>query len=204
VRKNRDLRGIEVTDMKYMYNDYVEAVKTYLLKYDEFKAYVKTLEDQIADYEQRLANEGPVPKTQVYSKAPGGGNRQGSVQESYCMRRDYMRSEIERMQKEVNETQTVLDRLNFAINRLSQNDKTLIMEHWVYGTSWERTAELVHASTGYCRNRSKKIFVKLAGMMFGPHATPLNLRMIFYKGQQGELCSNPLLLANTVTKLNKI
>ena len=204
MRKNRDLRGIEVTDMKYMYNDYVEAVKTYLLKYDEFKAYVKTLEDQIADYEQRLANEGPVPKTQVYSKAPGGGNRQGSVQESYCMRRDYMRSEIERMQKEVNETQTVLDRLNFAINRLSQNDKTLIMEHWVYGTSWERTAELVHASTGYCRNRSKKIFVKLAGMMFGPHATPLNLRMIFYKGQQGELCSNPLLLANTVTKLNKI
>ena len=204
MQKNRDLCGIEVTEMKYQYNDYVEAVKMYLQKYEEFKAYVKTLEDQIAEYEERLAKEGPVAKTQVYSKAPGGGNRQGSVQESYCMRREFMRSEIERMQQEVNETQTVLDRLDLAINRLGDNDRKLMREHWIEGTSWEKTAELIHASTGYCRNRSKKIFVKLAGMMFGPHATPLNLRMIFYKGQQGELCSNPLLLANTVTKLNKI
>ena len=190
--------------MKYQYNDYVEAAKMYLLKYDEFRAYVRTLEDQIAEYEQRIASEGPAAKTQVYSKAPGGGNRQGSVQESYCMRREFMRSEIERMQKEVNETQAVLDRLDIALNRLCENDRKLMVEHWVEKTSWERTAEIIHASTGYCRNRSKKIIVKLAGIMFGPHATPLNLRMIFYKGQQGELCSNPLLLANTVTKLNKI
>lgn len=190
--------------MKYKYNDYVEAVKAYLLNYDEFRAYVKTLEDQIAEYEQRLACEGPVAKTPAYSQAPGGGNHQGSAQESYCMRRDFMRSEIERMQKEVNETQSVLDRLNLAINRLNENDKKIIMEHWIEKTSWERTAEMVHASTGYCRNRSKKIIVKLAGIMFGPHATPLNLRMIFYNGQQGGMHSNPLLLANTVTKLNNI
>ncbi len=190
--------------MKYQYNDYVEAVKMYLQKYDEFKAYVKTLEDQIAEYEERLAKEGPVAKTQVYSKAPGGSNRPGSIQESYCMRREFLRSEVERMQKEVNVTQTVLDRLDLAINRLGENDKKLMREHWIEGTSWERTAEMIHASTGYCRNRSKKIFVKLAGMMFGPHATPLNMRMIFYRGQQADLHNNPLLLASTVTKLNNI
>ncbi len=170
--------------MKYHYNDYVEAVKTYLQRYDEFKAYVKTLEQQIAEYEQRLEAEGPAAKTQVYSKAPGGSNRPGSVQESFCIRREFMLSEVERMQKELNETQAVLDRLDFAIRQLDDNDRMLIQGHWIRKESWESTAELIHASPGYCRNRSKKLFVKLAGVMFGPTATPLNMRMIFYKENQ--------------------
>lgn len=167
--------------MKYQYNDYVEAVKMYLQNYDEFTAYVETLEEQIADYERKLAEEGPAAKTQVYSAAPGGGSRAGSIQESYCIKQELMRSEIERMQKEVNETRSVLYRLDLAIEKLNESDRLLIQERWIEKTSWEKTAELVHASTGYCRNRSKKLFIKLAGMMFGPHATPPNRRLIFYK-----------------------
>lgn len=165
---------------KYQYNDYVEAVRMYLQHYEEFMAYVDTLTEQIADYEKRLADEGPVPKTQVYNKTPGA-SRPGSIQESFCLKREFMQAEIERMQREINETRAVLDRLNFAITKLPANDSLLMRQRWIAQLSWEKTAELVHASVGYCRNRSKKLVVKLAGIMFGPYATPPNRRLIFYK-----------------------
>ena len=167
--------------MTYQYNDYVEAVKNYLLNYKEFRAYVETLKEQITEYEKRLAEEGPAPKTQVYSKAPGGGNRNGSQQESYCLRREFLRAEIERMQREVNETEAFMSRLLLAIKRLESNDRQLITHRWINKESWEKTAELVHASAGYCRKRSARLYVKLAGMMFGPNATPPDRRLIFYK-----------------------
>jgi len=173
--------------MKYQYNDYVEAVRMYLQHYEEFNAYVKTLTEQIADYEQRLAAEGPVPKTQAYNSSPGGARRPGSIQESFCLKREFMVAEIERMQREINETRAVLDRLDLAIMLLPKNDKELMLQRWIYKVSWEKTAEIVNASVGYCRSRSKKLVVKLAGIMFGPNATPPNRRLIFYKEPEEEL-----------------
>ena len=167
--------------MKYQHNDYVEAVRTYLVNYEEFRAYTYTLKEQIEEYERRLQEEGPVPKTQVYSKAPGAGNRNGSQQESYCLRREFLRSEIERMQREVNETEAVMSRLLLAIKRLSQSDRDLLTHRFIEKASWEKTAELVHASTGYCRKRCGRLYIKLAGIMFGPNATPPDRRLIFYK-----------------------
>lgn len=62
------------------HNDYVNAVKEYLERYDEFSQYVKATRQEIHYCEALLAQDA-APASPVLSSAGGGGGEKQSVEE---------------------------------------------------------------------------------------------------------------------------
>lgn len=169
--------------MKSMYhNDYVIVVKQYLRRYKEFGVYISNIHVAIEDIQDTMKLEG-VPKVSVLSEAGGcGGSGKGvSPQEVLYFNKESAPARIAELHKKLEEIEPTFNKLKNSLNKLDPEDRSLLMQKWVSGDSWEDVAREVHLSYASCRRRSNVLLEKLAIMIFGKNADDTNSKIIFAK-----------------------
>lgn len=157
------------------HNDYINAVKEYLRRYNEFCQYINNVKADIEDL-RALKNQEVAVAIPTLSPTGGCSNGQSiSVEERAFFTQQEIEERIAKYQHDLQQIEPLVKRLQRSLESLgasSETDRRIIQARYIDGQSWERTAEYAHTSYGYCRSREKKALQTLTGMMFGPSAIP--------------------------------
>ena len=164
------------------HNDYVVAVRQYLMRYTEFSTYIDNVKADIEDLEAKLPLNA-APKVPSLSPAPGGGGDTASQQERVYFEKEAIPEKIAKLRGELAKIEPLMNRLNRSLEALTEGDRLLITERFIDNSSWILVASDLHTSIGYCRKRSGKVLEILAGMMFGPGSIPVQTHFVFYEGK---------------------
>ncbi len=162
------------------HNDYVLIITNYLLNYVAFTDYIKDMEMRIDDITWTL-DEEPAPKVPALSGAGGCGGGDGtSPQESDYLRHEQLKDERKRLQQNVKDIKTRMDRLAKCFHELDETDQKILESYYIDGAkSWEWTAKMVNASTSFCFKHGKGALQELANRYFGLRAMPIQTRFVF-------------------------
>ncbi|KMO85677.1 hypothetical protein AB840_12120 [Megasphaera cerevisiae DSM 20462] len=165
----------------YDHNDYVMAVKQYLIRYREFTTYIENVKADIADYKAKLQLNA-APKVPSLSPAPsGGGGENTSQQERDYFSKEAIPNKIAQLQRDIARIEPMINRLNRSLEALPPTDRGIITRRLIDNESWMIITSDLHVTEGYCHRRISKIIKQLAGMMFGPKAIPLQTHFVFFE-----------------------
>lgn len=166
------------------HNDYINAVREYLVRYHELSQYVKNVRKDISDAESLLQQEA-APSSPVLSPTAGcGGGETVSQEERMYMQKEDLQRKIRRYKAELLEIEPLINRLDRSLESLASinsTDAVIIRDRYVDGASWENTASHASCSVGFCRKRARKALRMLTSMMFGTEAIPFQTHLVFFK-----------------------
>ncbi len=138
------------------HNDYVLIITNYLLNYVAFTDYVKDMEMRIDDITWML-DEEPVPKVPALSGAGGCGGGDGtSPQESEYLRHEQLKDERKRLQQNVKDIKTRMDRLAKCFHELDETDQKILEIYYINGAkSWAELDNVVRSAM-----KEAELFIK--------------------------------------------
>ena len=166
------------------HNDYIDAVKEYLLRSREFSQYVANVKADIEDCEAMLKQDA-APTASTLSPTGGcNGGEKISQEERIYMQRESLQEKITKYQAELQQIEPLIKRLDRSMESLAsinETDALILRDRYMDGVSWENTARHTCCSVGFCRKRAREALQTLARMMFGPDAIPFQTSLIFFK-----------------------
>lgn len=166
------------------HNDYVDAVKEYLLRYREFSQYVANVKADIAECEALLQQEAAPSASSLSPTGGCGGGKQISQEERIYMQREALQEKIRKYQAELQQIEPLIKRLERSMESLAsinETDAVIVRDRYIDGASWESTARHTCCSVGFCRKRARGALKMLTSMMFGPDAIPFQTSLVFFK-----------------------
>lgn len=164
------------------HNDYINAVKEYLRRYNEFCQYIDNVKADIADLQALKKQEAAAAVPTLSPTGGCSGGQSVSVEERAFFTQQEIEERIAKYQHELQQIEPLVKRLQRSLDSLgasSETDRRIIQARYIDDLSWERTAEYAHASYGYCRSRERKVLQTLTGMMFGPSSIPMQGTLLF-------------------------
>lgn len=166
--------------MSIYYNDYEQTIMTYLRKYTDWKVYLENLQEKISDLESSLALE-PAPKTsQFRDTPPPSGFDAGGPQEAAVERREADLERLRKMKQDYHTLAPLLKRLDRSMDALDGVERSMVIQHGIHRLPWKNVALAEGCDESYCRRKWRDGVHRLSGMMFGPKAAPVQLRLVFY------------------------
>ena len=163
-----------------IHNDYVIAVREYLRRYTEFTTYMDNLRADISDLESQLSLL-PAPRVSSLSPAPGRCGEEITPAEREYMKREAMQERLTTLQQELAELEPLINRLNRSLDALEYAEHEIILRRMIHGESWLIIAGDLNISESMCRRKGKYAVEKVAGMMFGPRAIPVQMHFTFFE-----------------------
>lgn len=165
------------------HNDYVDAVKEYLLRYREFLQYVINVKTDIAECEALLQQEAAPSASSLSPTGGCGGGERISQEERIYTQREVLREKICKYRSELQQIEPLIKRLERSMESLAsinEIDAVILRDRYIDGASWERTARHACCSVGFCRKRARAALKTLTSMMFGPDAIPFQTSLVFF------------------------
>lgn len=164
------------------HNDYVNAVKEYLERYDEFSQYVKATRQEIHYCEALLAQDAD-PASPVLSSAGGGGGEKQSVEERAFAAHEKLRDRIAGYEQELAEIEPLLHKVESSMEALKSFNS---LQHHILEAryrkrhSWDAVAMACNVGYSTCRAQAQDGLVSLTRMVFGPKAVPFQTSIVFF------------------------
>jgi DNA-directed RNA polymerase specialized sigma subunit len=162
------------------YNDYVRTVRLWLKEYNNFKAMVTAMDDDIKT-QARLLDQAedltaPIAK---YDGMPRGGSSPLTAVESAAQDRIRRKYAICQEQLNRDEVQRIIDRINRALHSLPQEEREVLTEFYIEQQSWEQIGDSHHYSERWARDKAGKALKNMAFFIFGVRARPEQLEFVF-------------------------
>lgn len=162
------------------YNDYVRTVRIWMKEYNNFKAMVDAMDEDI-EAQTRLLDQAsdltaPIAK---YDGMPRGGSSPLTAVESAAQ--DRIRRQYAIYQERLNrdEVQRILDRINRALHSLPQEEREVLTEFYIEKKSWDQIGDSHHYSERWARDKGGKALKTMAFFIFGVRANPQQLSFVF-------------------------
>lgn len=148
------------TAMLKEYNDYICATKRYLKNYVQFKTLVENMRDEAAAIEKDLgmALDVAAPISR-YGDEPRGGTPELNAVESAAARRIQKGEYVEELLRNIAEIETLLRRVDRAMDGLSEEDRGIIEDYYLRRKKWEQIGE----KRNYSAKRARDI-VAIVGL----------------------------------------
>ncbi|MBR1693833.1 MAG: hypothetical protein IJ709_00285 [Selenomonas sp.] len=150
-------------------------------EYNTFKAAVAGMNIDIEEQQRLLdkSEELTAPIAQ-YSGMPrgGGGNGLNGV-EAAAQDRIHRQNEIYRQMLNRDEIQRLIDKIDWALSTLPQEDQYILKEHYFDRISWEKIGNNHSYSERWAREKGGKALRKVAFVLFGVRARPQQLSFVF-------------------------
>lgn len=167
------------------HNDYIDAVKEYLRRYREFSQYIANVKTDIEECQRMLELEAAPAASSMSPTGGCGGGEKESQQERIYARHEELQHKIDRYSAELDRLGPIMARLDRsleAMGKISETDRTILVDRFIDKTSWDSTARHVNSSVGFCRKRAGVALETLTVMMFGRNAIPQHQgNMVFFK-----------------------
>lgn len=166
------------------HNDYVDAVKEYLLRYHEFGQYIINVKADIEECELMLKQEAAPASPSLSPTGGCGGGENISQEERIFMRREKLREKIGNYHADLQQIEPLIKRLDRSLDSLTsmnETDARILRDRYIDKLSWENTAQHNCCSVGFCRKRAREALKTLTSMMFGPDAIPFQTSLVFFK-----------------------
>ena len=162
------------------YNDYVRTVRIWMKEYNNFKAMVDAMDEDI-ETQTRLLDQAsdltaPIAK---YDGMPRGGSSSLNAVESAAQ--DRIRRQYAIYQERLNrdEVQRILDRIDRALHSLPQEEMEVLTEFYIEKKSWDQIGDSHHYSERWARDKGGKALKTVAFFIFGMRAKPEQLSFVF-------------------------
>lgn len=162
------------------YNDYISTTRRWLSNYNRFKISVKNMTDDITEQKKILdVADDMGAAIAKYGDSPGGGTPELYPVEMSAEMRMKRQERIRQLMINRGEVIRILEKLDVSIDSLSDEEASLIRNHYINGASWWQIAEQNHYSESWARKKTGKALKHLALMIFGAKAMPEQIRFVF-------------------------
>lgn len=153
------------------YNDYVQITKEYLKRYQEFKATVENLNDEI-EAQEHFLNAGPSAPIPKYGDDSGGGTNELTPAEAEAAKRIAIREKIESKRHEVERIERVIRKVDRALEALTTEDRQLVEGFYLQHKTWKELSIEHYMTEKWARVTAGRVVKRMAGMIFGMAAIP--------------------------------
>ena len=163
------------------HNDYINAVKEYLQRYDEFNQFVKATRQEI-QYCKDLLEQDAAPASLVLSSAGGGGEKD-SQEERALATHEKLRSRIDNYEAELADIEPTLHKVKSGMEALESFNSLqfrILDARYRKRHSWDAVAMACNVSYSTCRAQAQDGLVSLTRMVFGPKAVPFQTSIVFF------------------------
>jgi len=153
------------------YNDYVNITRQYLKNYNMLFITRENLMRMVKDLQDEMIPSAPVAR---YGNMPSGGTGELNSVESMAdgnMMRD---KRIRQMEQDIEHINRLFEMLSRSIGALDQAEQEILHDAYIDGKSWGEIGRDRYITEKWARQRAGKAIRKVAMMMFGMDAVPLN------------------------------
>lgn len=166
------------------YNDYENAVRNYLHRYNEFVVRKQILSDRMKDLQKQLMLK-PAPKTTQYrfDAVGGGGWDKPSSEQVALEQKEMLLQKYNEFSTEYNELINLLQALGQGLQILSGIQYEIVKSRGINHEPWEKVKRETHHDESYCRREFRKALRILAGVIFGPDIHPYQTKINFFKSK---------------------
>lgn len=155
--------------MMKRYNDYENIVYGYLNNYTQFVAKSKNIELEISLLYDKIEELNDV-KTTKYDKILSGSSGNSSSVEQVLERKIKIEEQIKDLRMDKKQIDTVLNRIDNAINSLRTPDKIIITERFIHEAYWKDISEKVGYSERTCQRMALEAMEKIVKNLFSKPA----------------------------------
>lgn len=169
-------------EISVQYNDYINATKEYLQRYDEFAQFVKSTKQEIKYCKDLLAQDA-APASPVLSSAGGGGGEKQSVEDRALAAHEKLRSRIAGYEQELADIEPIIQKVKSsmeALNSFNSLQHHILDDRYRKRRSWDAVAMACNVSYSTCRAQAQDGLVSLTRMVFGPKAVPFQTSIVFF------------------------
>ena len=151
--------------MMKRYNDYENIVYGYLNNYTQFVAKSKNIELEISLLYDKIEELNDI-KTTKYDKVLSGSSGNSSSVEQALERKIKIEEQIKDLRMDKKQIDTVLNRIDNAINSLRTPDKIIITERFIHEAYWKDISEKVGYSERTCQRMALEAIEKIVKNLF--------------------------------------
>lgn len=165
--------------MMKRYNDYENIVYGYLNNYTQFVAKSKNIELEISLLYDKIEELNDI-KTTKYDKILSSSSGNSSSVEQVLERKIKIEEQIKDLRMDKKQIDTVLNRIDNAINSLRTPDKIIITERFIHEAYWKDISEKVGYSERTCQRMALEAMEKIVKNLFSkPEYEQGRLNFIF-------------------------
>jgi DNA-directed RNA polymerase specialized sigma subunit len=162
------------------YNDYIRTVRIWMKEYNNFKAMVVAMNEDIAAQTRLLERAddltAPIAK---YDGMPRGGSGELNAVEAAAQDRIRRQQAIYKEMLNRDEVQRILDRVDRALRSLPEEDREVLIEFYIDKRSWDEIGYSRGYSERWARDKGGKALKAVAFFIFGVRAQPQQLSFVF-------------------------
>lgn len=151
--------------MMKRYNDYENIVYGYLNNYTQFVAKSKNIELEISLLYDKIEELNDI-KTTKYDKVLSSSSSNSSSVEQVLERKIKIEEQIKDLRMDKKQIDTVLNRIDNAINSLRTPDKIIITERFIHEAYWKDISEKVGYSERTCQRMALEAMEKIVRNLF--------------------------------------
>lgn len=155
--------------MMKRYNDYENIVYGYLNNYTQFVAKSKNIELEISLLYDKIEELNDI-KTTKYDKILSSSSGNSSSVEQVLERKIKIEEQIKNLRMDKKQIDTVLNRIDNAINSLRTPDKIIITERFIHEEYWKDISEKVGYSERTCQRMALEAIEKIVKNLFSKPA----------------------------------
>ena len=166
--------------MSNKYNDYENTVREYLRNYNYFKIMIANLEEDKTD-QLNLLSQCSVSIAK-YGDSTGGGSSELNQTEAAASQRMKIEENIRRIELNINELNTVINKIERALSAVGSLEKTAISMYYFERKSWEDVGLEIDCTGKTARAKANRAIQDMTFMIFGAVARPSKqLSFCFFK-----------------------
>lgn len=153
--------------MMKRYNDYENIVYGYLNNYTQFVAKSKNIELEISLLYDKIEELNDIDiKTTKYDKVSSNSFGSSSSVEHALERKTKIEEQIKGLRMDKKQIDTLLNRIDNALNSLKTTDKIIVTERFIHEAYWKDISEKVGYSERTCQRIALEAIEKIIKNLF--------------------------------------
>lgn len=162
------------------YSDYIQTTRTYLKRYNQFKATIENLQDDIDGLKQAIEHDVAAPISR-YGDEPGGGTPELNVVEAAAARHAAMNKRIAEAQASIDSISRIIRKVDRALGALPDEDKRLIVGHYIDRKSWRQLGREEYLTEEWACEKARRAVKEMSFTIFAKQDEQQELRFVFFE-----------------------
>ena len=147
------------------YNDYIQTTRIYLKRYNQFKATIANLQDDIAGMKREIEHDVAAPISK-YGDQPGGGQPELNSVEAAAERHRKLEARIKEAERNIDNIGRIIRKVDRAIDALDAEDADLIRGHYLEHKSWRQLSEKHYLTEKWASEKARRAVKEMSFTIF--------------------------------------
>ena len=162
------------------YNDYIQTTRTYLKRYNQFKATIENLEDDIEGLEKQIELDVAAPISK-YGGMPGGGTPELNAVEAAAARHEQINRRIQKDKASIDNISRIIRKVDRALGVLKEEDRQLITGHYFDRKSWRQLGMEMYLTEEWACEKARRAVKEMSFTIFANAPTQEKLQFVFFE-----------------------